>query len=211
MADQHPPLFSIQLEDAARRFNRRVIFQRLHYRFHSGNIYAITGSNGSGKSTLMLSLSGQASLDSGTIRFQLNQIVLKEDEVYKHVSLIAPYIDVPEEMTLRELFDFHSLFKKPVMEIRAMLERIGLLAHQNKEIRKFSSGMKQRVKLALGFYFDTPLLLLDEPSSHLDTEGKAWFQQELMAFSQNRLIVIASNLPEETILCTESIDIQQYH
>ncbi len=81
----------------------------------------------------------------------------------------------------------------------------------DKAIRHFSSGMKQRVRLALAILSDTPALLLDEPVTNLDRAGIAWFRDLIDKNSANRLIVISSNsVTEEFDFCKQQIKMEDY-
>ena len=163
----------VSLTDAGKRFNRDWIFRHFTYTFEKGNSYAITGPNGSGKSTLLQVLSGSMQLSEGNGQWSTGNGQLANEEVYKQVSLCAPYLEVVEEMTSKEFLEFHHHFK-PLLSsfsIDNIISIIGLQEAINKQIRYYSSGMKQRVKLAQAIFSDTPFLLLDEPCTNLDTYG----------------------------------------
>jgi ABC-type multidrug transport system ATPase subunit len=80
---------------------------------------------------------------------------------------------------------------------------------KDKFISNFSSGMKQRLKLALAFYTDTPALFLDEPGTNLDSQAFAWYQNNLKNSIGQRLIVIASNQPDEYPIEARKLDLSQ--
>ena len=101
----------ISLTDAGKRFNRDWIFRHLTYEFSAGQSYAIIGPNGSGKSTLLQVLSGSMQVNEGKTEYRTGNKELMNDEVYAHISICAPYLEVVEEMTLIEFLNFHSGFK----------------------------------------------------------------------------------------------------
>src|SRR5665213_2617606 len=152
----HEPL-KTTLENIGRRFNRDWIFRSIDYTFNSGTSYAILGPNGSGKSTLLQLLNGSLSPSSGKINYFFNETAVEIDEVYHHLSFAAPYLELIEEFTLSEVIDFHFKFKsyKPGIDKNAVIEILGMYDNRNKLIKYFSSGMKQRLKLALAFCADT--------------------------------------------------------
>ena len=92
---------------------------------------------------------------------------------FRLLSIAAPYLETIEEMTANEFFSFHQQFKPLMsgMTVSQILERVGLKDAADKQIRYYSSGMKQRLKLAQAFFSDTPVLLLDEPTTNLDGRG----------------------------------------
>lgn len=202
----------IQLTDAGKRFRFDWIFRGLSYAFQPGQRYALLGPNGSGKSTLMKVLSGHLSLSKGKIIFQENQRVLEPEQVYQRVSYAAPYIELIEEFTLAETLDFHIRLKPllPGFSPEQLYELLDLPRARHKELRFFSSGMKQRVKLTLAVCSDTPVLLLDEPTTNLDVQAVAWFKRLVERYAGERLLVIASNDPGDLELCREQLSILDY-
>jgi ABC-type multidrug transport system ATPase subunit len=96
------------------------------------------------------------------------------------------------------------------MNRESIVNLLGMAASKNKLLKYYSSGMKQRVKLALAFCSDTPILMLDEPTSNLDTQGVDWYLSLIQQFAQNRLTVICSNQEHEYNFCKHSLDIRDY-
>src|SRR6059058_1265319 len=97
----------IDLSGAGKRFNREWIFRRVDISFQPGSAYAITGPNGSGKSTFLQCLAGMMELSEGSLSYELEGKPLPAEQAYRHLSYCAPYLDLVEEMTLREFLDFH--------------------------------------------------------------------------------------------------------
>ena len=120
---------------------------------------------------------------------------------------VPPYLEVIEEMTALEFFHYHQQFKSLQYHttITDIIEKIGLSRHAHKQIRYFSSGMKQRIKLAQAFFSKTPVLLLDEPCTNLDQQGIALYKDLLNKESKNRIVIISSNDPTEIEGCTQLI------
>ena len=202
----------ITLENIGRRFNRDWIFRGIDYTFTSGKIYAVLGPNGSGKSTLLQVLNGSLGPSAGTISYFYEDNPVETDEVYKHLSLAAPYLELIEEFTLDEMIDFHFKFKsyKAGIDKNELITLLAMPGAKNKLIKYFSSGMKQRLKLALAFCSDTPMLMLDEPTSNLDIQGVDWYLSLVQQFAQNRLTIICSNQEHEYNFCDERLSIVDY-
>ncbi len=204
----------ITLIDAGKRFNRDWIFRHLSYEFNSGQSYAITGPNGSGKSTLLQVIGGAVAPSEGKFEYASGHpaTVIPPEEVYKHISLAAPYLDLIEEMTLLEFLDFHRTFKPflPGVDSRKIISILGLDHASGKQIRYFSSGMKQRVKLAQAIFSATPLLLLDEPCTNLDADGIALYQGLIRDYCGDRLVIVSSNDPQEYSFCNHVFDIKKF-
>ena len=205
--------FHIELNNIGKRFRYEWIFKNITHSFESGKSFALLGPNGSGKSTLMKILSGHLTPSDGQITFSNSRKKIDGDDIYQYISYSAPYIDVIEEMTLTEIIAFHSKFK-PLSKGLIINDLIQILNFKNandKEIRFFSSGMKQRLKLALSICSATPILLLDEPTTNLDAQGVAWYQNLMQQFSdKNRLVIVASNIEHDYDFCEEQLNILDY-
>lgn len=206
---------NINIERLGKKYVREWIFRQLSLTIETGKAYAILGPNGSGKSTLTQVLSGFLTPTEGKIEFSYKGQSLATDEVYKQVAIASPYTDLIEELTLTETIAFHSKFKPFLNGLteQSILERLELpKSAASRNVRYFSSGMKQRVKLALAICSDTGLLLLDEPTVTLDTQGVAWFNQLLddYALSPTRTLIIASNVEADVARCDERIHIMDY-
>jgi ABC-type multidrug transport system ATPase subunit len=202
----------ITLSDAGKRFNRDWIFRHVDYQFTNGHAYAITGPNGSGKSTLLQVIAGSIASSEGVVDYEMTDKKMESDQIYPYISIAAPYLEVVEEMTLTEFLEFHQSFKPflSLVNIEKIISLIGLQKSAHKQIRYYSSGMKQRVKLAQAIFSNTPVLLLDEPCTNLDSEGIALYQQLLKEYCKNRLVIVSSNDVQEYDFCEEKIDILSF-
>lgn len=205
-------MMTISLSDAGKRFNRDWIFRHLSFQFESGSAYAITGSNGSGKSTLLQVLSGSMMVNEGKIDFSINSKPCAVEQVYKYVSYCAPYLEVIEEMTLTEFLEFHAGFKPflPGTDTKLIIQTLGLEKAVNKQIRYYSSGMKQRVKLAQCIFSGSDIVLLDEPCTNLDQAGIDLYHQLIDQYGKGRLIVVSSNDPVEYKFCNTKLQMNDY-
>jgi len=203
----------IVLENIAKRFAREWIFRGVNLEFQANQAYVILGSNGSGKSTLLQIISSFLTPTKGSVSYYDGANELAIEEVYKHFSIATPYLELPEEFTLLEVIAFHRKLKPFVNHIsnEEVVEIMGLTKAANKALSNFSSGMKQRVKLGLAILSDTDLLLIDEPSSNLDAQAIAWFQDLIDRYKQNRIVVICSNhIKAEYAFCEHEIVMDDY-
>ncbi len=202
----------ISLTNLGKRYNRDWIFRNLNFQFDFNKQYAITGPNGSGKSTLLQVISGSAMHNEGSITYhELDKPIIQE-KIFQSISIAAPYLDLVEEMTLNEFFSFHHKMKGWVPEIdtKQIIYLLGLEKSAHKQIRYYSSGMKQRVKLAQAIFSDVPAVLLDEPLTNLDDEGISLYQNLIKNYCKNRLVIISSNDKKEYSFCDEVIDMRAY-
>ncbi|MFN0215100.1 MAG: ATP-binding cassette domain-containing protein [Saprospiraceae bacterium] len=203
---------TIQLQNIGKRYRLEWIFRGITDTLQSGERWAILGPNGSGKSTLLKVLSGHLTPSKGDVFFDYQGVRVKEEAVYKHVSYAAPYIELIEEFTLEEALRFHARLKPflPGFTPAGIYELLALPRSRQKEIRFFSSGMKQRLKLALAVCSDTPVLLLDEPATNLDVQGVEWYKKLISEYAADRLVVIASNDPHDAEFCARHLNILEY-
>jgi ABC-2 type transport system ATP-binding protein len=202
----------IQAENLGKRFNREWIFRGLQLDLQKSKAHAITGPNGSGKSTLLQIITGMMPLSEGTIAYSDKNNIIDPDNLYREISIATPYQELIEEYTLSEQIDFHLKFKsfRQGCNKEQLILNLNLENSKDKEIRFFSSGMKTRLKLGLAFFSDTPLLLLDEPTSNLDSRGIDWYQEEIRKNIADRLVIICSNQRYEYEVCEEVLDISNY-
>lgn len=202
---------NIKLTNVGKRFNREWIFRNLDFEFHSQTSYAITGPNGSGKSTLLQIIAGATTFNEGGIEYLTNKKI-EDEKVYSNISIAAPYLELVEEMTLMEFLQFHSALKSwlPGIDSKKIISILGLEEAAQKQIRYFSSGMKQRVKLAQAIFSDVPVVLLDEPCTNLDEEGIALYKTLVNDHCKKRLLIVSSNDIQEYDFCDEIIDVKNY-
>ena len=202
----------IHLENLGRRFNREWIFKNINYLFVNNQAYALLGINGSGKSTLLQVISGALTPSNGQLVYTDGVNTIDPEKYYQYISLAAPYLELIEEFSLFEVLDFHFKFKSRLnsLDNAAIISLLGMQANQHKLIKHFSSGMKQRVKLALAFCSDTPILLLDEPTSNLDNQGTEWYLKMVKQFTTNRITIIGSNQENEYAFCNAHINLANY-
>ena len=223
----------ITLTDVGKRFNREWIFRHFNFEFTNGNAYAIIGPNGSGKSTLLQVIAGAMAESEGKIEYTMNDerwpmaerksainagqpstvnYQLPTENIHKQISISTPSLELIEEMTLIEFLEFHHIFKPfiSIINTQQIITEIDLEKSAHKQIRYYSSGMKQRVKLAQAIFTDTPVLLLDEPCTNLDEEGIALYHELIKNYSEDRIVIVSSNDIQEYQFCNERINILDY-
>ncbi len=203
----------IVLNEVGKKFEREWIFKNLSLELNSSDKFVIKGGNGSGKSTLLQILLGKSVPTKGSIQFSINGNNINQDRIYQYTTIASPYLELIEEFTLLEMINTHFSTKNihPNTELKTLPKLLYLEGSEHKLIEQFSSGMKQRVKLALAILTDSPILLLDEPISNLDKKGILWYQSLLKDFSQNRIVIVASNeKKEEYPFDHEEINIENF-
>ena len=202
----------INLTKLGKRFNRDWIFRNLDFQFENGKHYAINGTNGSGKSTLLQIISGSSIFNEGNVQYYEDENILSPEKIFQKLYFSALYLDIVEEMTLTEFFSFHHNMKGwlPNLNTNEIISLSNLKNAAHKQIRYYSSGMKQRAKLAQAIFSNVPIVLLDEPLTNLDEEGVALYYELIEKYCKNRLLIISSNDKKEYSFCEQIIDIRKY-
>jgi ABC-type multidrug transport system ATPase subunit len=193
-----------------KRFHQTWIIKDFSYTFTSNKIYGIAGINGSGKTTLLQMLAGLIPPSKGKIKYVADEKQLADDSWYQRLCYAAPYADLYEYMNLEELFTHHIAFKNFEKEISfsEFVDIVFLKGHEHKLIKMYSSGMKQRLKLALSILTKSQILFLDEPQSNLDEYSKSWYQNLLKENTKDRIVIIASNEAEDFKMVGEKVELR---
>ena len=204
---------NINLENIAKRYRYEWIFRNIDFQFEAGKAYAIAGSNGAGKSTFMQLLSGHLSPSRGVLRYSIKEQAIETGQLYQQLAFAAPYIELIEEFSLIEMIDFHLQFKRMLCSKEDLIDLLQFSkATRSKAVKYFSSGMQQRLKLALAICSDTSLLLLDEPTVTLDRQAIEWYASLMKGYAHHnqRTVIIASNVASDFLDQSIHFDISDY-
>ncbi len=203
----------ISFSRAGRHFGAQTVFKNLDLSLEPGQRAAVLGGNGSGKSTLLKCTYGALSLSEGSVTWQWENQNLSPFEAAQKMSYAGPYFELIEELTALDFLKYYQRFRdfKGDTTPAYILEQAWLSEARQKPITHFSSGMKQRLKLALALFSDSSVVLLDEPTSNLDPKGMEWYQKLLKNELENRTLLVGSNFSEtETFLCEEKLELKDY-
>ena len=192
-------MLTISFEEVTQRFRGRTIFAKVNQKLQSGQVTVVTGPNGSGKST-MLKLAGKLLLpSSGRVLAEENGTLLRRGDFRSRMAMVTPDLRFYARLTAWENAKFLLGLRGislPPEQFSALLERVGLRA---KEISgslagEFSTGMQQRLKLAVLLASAAQVWLLDEPGANLDEEGRSLVLREIrQAAAEGHLVFLATN------------------
>ena len=157
----------IEIKDLSKRYGKNPVLSSLELELASGRIYAILGPNGSGKTTLIKCLLGMVIPDRGDIRID-GEPVRCRWRYRNHINYLPQIANFPGNLTVRELIRMIEDLRQSEADSEALVNRFKLEPHLNKKLNALSGGTRQKVNLVLAFMFDSPLLILDEPSTGLD-------------------------------------------
>ena len=195
-------MVEIRLNDVSQMFEGREVLHQLTQSFHGGSVTAIAGANGSGKSTLLRLASRLMLPTSGTVDTFWNGAPVKEAEYRRLLALATPEMELYTRLTVRENLAFLLGVRGIASDddtMAALLERVGLPREVLPRMTgQLSTGMRQRVRLAVVLGIDAEVWLLDEPGLALDERGRALLMNETRAAAKRgRLILWATNDREE--------------
>ncbi len=205
---------SISIQALGKRFINEWIFQKLDLEVKANDKIVILGSNGSGKSTLLQCIAGYQFTTHGKIIWsQQPGIPIEEENIFHQLSFASPYMELIEEFTPKEHLLHQAKFKKfqNNLSVDEILNICLLDKSGDKQIRFFSSGMKQRFKLTLAILSNSPVLMLDEPLSNLDASGVSWYNEMIKQYAMNKIIFVCSNnIKDEFNFCERSINLEDF-
>lgn len=173
-------------------------------------IYALLGPNGAGKTTLMNILTGNLKADSGQIL--LNDVIVHPDSPeYKRILGYVPqqqalYPEFTVRQYLMYLGELKGLKKKDAaIQVQSVLQKVNMLDHMGKKIKKLSGGMKQRVLIAQALLCDPKFFILDEPTAGLDPEQRITIRNLISEISSQRIVLIATHIVSDVEFIAENI------
>lgn len=192
--------YKLQLINIAKHFGRTLLFKQISFELNLGEILAITGWNGSGKSTLLRIIAGLIRPSAGKVEMFDHGKLISSERKRLFMGVVAPALSLYDELTARENLSFFVKvrgMKSDDQAIDKILKRVGLASWEDAYYGIYSSGMKQRLKIAQALLHQPPLLLLDEPFSNLDAKGIEIVDQIINEHKQRGMIIIASNEQRE--------------
>jgi ABC-type multidrug transport system ATPase subunit len=205
--------YSVEAVDLNKSFGRRLIFNDLRFNFNKAGVYGISGPNGSGKSTLVKIIAGIIGASKGKIVHKLNDIQIDEEHLHNHLGFVSPYLVLYEEFsTYENLILFSEIrgisFNKERVDY--LLNKFLLYKRKDDLLKTYSSGMKQRVKFIFALMHSPQLIILDEPTSNLDDEGKNSVYELVKEEGQKNIVLIASNEKHDLELCSDIVYLEKY-
>lgn len=205
--------YSLTAEKLSKNFGRRIIFRDINFSYESGNIYGISGRNGSGKSTLVKIIAGIISASSGKIVHTNGAGNIPSEKLHNNIGFVAPYLFLYDEFTAVEnLQNFAKIrgVKYDEEKINYLLQELVIYDRRNDFVKAYSSGMKQRLKFAFALQHSPGLIVLDEPTSNLDSAGKEAVYKIVKEEANNSLVLIASNEETDLALCKEVLNLEGF-
>jgi len=187
--------YSLEVNNISKIIGKNLILDDISFKLEKGKIYGLVGENGSGKSTLLKIILGLYNSKGDVI---INGYHLKNsfEDALREVSGIVDFVSFYEYLTAYEnLRYFALLYEVPMSRVDELLDLVGLKKN-NKVVKKFSLGMKQRLGLAIALLKDPSILILDEPTNGLDPKGILELRNLLLSF-EDKTIIVSSHIISE--------------
>jgi len=201
----------IVAEKISKHFNRHYLFKDLSFKVEQGECLAVLGANGSGKTTLIKILCALQRPSSGKIHYENNNIGIKREDIYSHIGLVSPYLELYDELTAGENLEFFAdikgIDKKERKHVAEICERFNIADKMKVRVKAYSSGMKQRLKYALALMGEPRALFIDEPRTNLDEDGIGTVYDLLESYKKNNVLIIATNEKQDLVLADKRLTI----
>lgn len=187
--------YSLEANNISKTISKNLILDDISFKLEKGKIYGLVGANGSGKSTLLKIILGLYN-SSGEVIINGHHLKNSFNDALRDVSGIVDFVSFYEYLTaIENLKYFAMLYEVPVSRASEVLEIVGL-KRNDKIVKKFSLGMKQRLGLAIALLKNPSILILDEPTNGLDPKGILELRNLLLSF-EDKTIIISSHIIAE--------------
>ncbi|MAY84801.1 MAG: copper ABC transporter ATP-binding protein [Flavobacteriales bacterium] len=184
----------IKVEGVKKQFNKNPVLIGLDVEIKEGDVVAILGPNGSGKTTLIKSILGMVVPDSGiiTVKGESNR---KDSSYRNQIDYLPQIANFPANLKVAELLKMINDIRGGSVREKELIATFGIEPFLNKKLSKLSGGTKQKVNIVLAFMFDSPILILDEPTTGLDP----------LALIKLKVLIEEEKAKGKTILITSHI------
>lgn len=183
----------IEINKIFKKFGRNEVLKGIDLTIDQKGVFAILGPNGSGKTTLMKCILGMVIPNEGMIKIDGESIA--KNWQYRHKIDYLPQIaNFPTNLAVEELFKMiKDLRNKTQVDLTSYIKRFGLEPYLNKKLGNLSGGTKQKVNLVLAFAFDSPIIILDEPTTGLDPTALIILKQMIEEEKEKGKIILVTS------------------
>jgi len=184
----------IRIENLSKAYHKNQVLKDVNIKLDSNIIIAILGPNGSGKTTLIKSILGLVIAQKGDVKFN-DQSIVGEWEYRKQISYLPQIARFPENLKVSELIALVKDIRQQEAQDDELIQYFGLENEIKKPLRNLSGGTRQKVNMVLAFMFDSPVIILDEPTVGLDPVAISRFKELLQREkSKGKLIIFTTHI-----------------
>jgi len=191
---------SVAVKNLTKAYHYRKLFSGLSFAVENNTVFAVLGANGSGKTTLLRIICDLVPATSGKVEVSAAGRLLNATERRAMVGLVSPDLELYSELSAFENLEFFAGVRGLAFsreKAREMLEYVGLKGRGHDYVSTYSSGMKQRLKYAYALFHDPRILILDEPTSNLDSRGVALVEEVIRRQRERGIVIMATNEQRE--------------
>ena len=186
----------LSVEEIGKNFGEKKIFRDISFDLSPGMSAVIVGPNGSGKTTLVRIICGLIRPSSGEVKYIKDSKQILMEDIYNRIGFVGPYLELYEELTARENLMFFAKMKRvpnAVEKFSSLMNRLNLNGREDDQVKTYSSGMRQRLKYVFALIGNPEILILDEPTSNLDSDGIERVYDIMMEQKTNNILLLATN------------------
>lgn len=184
----------ISIKNLCKRFNQRVVLDDINLNIYEGEITGIIGRNGSGKTVLLKIIAGLYFESSGTIVYDNEELLKEQMGVLIDTGFLDNETGMQNLMMLAELRNIVD--KKDIYDI---LSLVGLQPECKTKYKNYSTGMKQKLKIAQAIMERPKFLILDEPFNGLDKKSVEYFRRKFKEMKEEGTTIIITSHYQEDI------------
>lgn len=201
-------MYSIRLKNISKSYGKNTIIENISLQADGGRVLAITGSNGSGKSTLLKLIMGLEEPSSGEIHYFFDEQEIVDKRFFSSMAAVTPELAFYPQLTVQENMELFLKLRGSTLSIATYSEYLNKFGLESCVLNKFfgelSTGMAQRVKLAVLSASDSDIWLLDEPGSNIDETGVSLLLKEINnAKNAGKMVILATNDSREVSVADE--------
>jgi Cu-processing system ATP-binding protein len=179
----------IKIEGLNKHYNKNHVLRDINLNISEPGIYAILGPNGSGKTTLLKSIIGLVIPEEGII--MVNGINVQDTPLYRNeISYLPQVARFPDNLLVSEVINLIKDIRNQEADELPLIDLFQLGPEMKKKLGNLSGGTRQKVNMLLGFLFDSPVLILDEPTNSLDPVSLTKFKKIIFEKKQQGKIII---------------------
>lgn len=184
----------ICIQQLYKRFGKNQVLNGIDLKLEQPGVYAVLGPNGSGKTTLLKSILGMVIPNQGSIKIK-DQTIAGKWAYREEIGYLPQIARFPENLTVRELLKMICQFRTRKADQEPLIERFGLGTYLDKRLGTLSGGTRQKANLVQAFMFDSPILMLDEPTAGLDPIAMVSLKELIRAEkARGKTIIITSHI-----------------
>ena len=184
----------LKVQNLSKSYGDKQVLKDISFTFESGKIYGLIGRNGAGKTTFFDSLNGNFLLDSGM--FFLDSNVLTKD----NIGYVISEAIVPEFLTAKEFLTFFLQIHQKEVNEKILSEYFSMvqisLQDQNKLLKEYSKGMKNKIQILINMVNQPDVLLLDEPLTSLDVVVQEDMKKLLKSYKKDHIVILSTHILE---------------